>query len=128
MPPISWTSKWRWPRTRQAASRTTAKASIKQVVERLAVVQALAELAPSTERSSSSSERLQLGLEVVDQRHELGQPPDLLALAGPEDPGEDAHDLPILPVPGHVLGPSPSEIRAGVGTADAPSPMGAAPG
>ena len=42
--PTSWTSKARWPSRRRIASRTTAKASGSEVIERLAVLEALAKL------------------------------------------------------------------------------------
>ena len=44
IPPISWTSKGRWPSTRHAPSRTTAKASIRRSSRRLALVEPLLEL------------------------------------------------------------------------------------
>ena len=43
-PPISCTSKWRWPITRLAASRHDGERLEQEVVEVLAVVEALAEL------------------------------------------------------------------------------------
>ncbi len=95
MPPISWASKWRWPRTRQAASRTSAKASTSRS----------SSVSPLARRSRNSGRhglqllvraRLHLRLEGVDQRHQLGEAPDLLALAGAEDFREHAHGGPTL--------------------------------
>ena len=70
MPPISWTSKWRWPRVRLAASRVSAKDSNSRsssdspssARSRRAVV-ARAQLLVGLE--------LELGLEVVDARDVL---------------------------------------------------------
>ena len=43
MPPISWTSKWRWPSVRLAASRTVAKAGTRMSSRRLALGELLFE-------------------------------------------------------------------------------------
>ena len=95
---MSCTSKWRWPRTRQAASRTTAKASISRSSSVSPLLEALLEL-DGLVREGVVGERLHLGLEGVDERDELGEAPDLLALARLQDLGEHAHGGPILPVP-----------------------------
>ncbi len=67
-----------------------------QVVEGLAGVEALPEL-DRLVGQRVVAQRLHLGLEVADQGHQLGQPPDLLALAGLQDLGEHAHGGSILP-------------------------------
>ena len=55
MPPISCTSKWRWPSVRLAASRTVAKAGDQDVVERVAVGEPLLEASVCARSSSSLS-------------------------------------------------------------------------
>ena len=68
-PPISWTSKWRWPMVRLAASRTVAKASTSRSLSSSPAVQALPELdRPVGERLVAQG--LDLGLELVDVRHQ----------------------------------------------------------
>ncbi len=52
-----------------------------EVVEALAPLEALPELDRLVDERVVT-EALHLGLERADERHELGQPPDLLALAG----------------------------------------------
>ena len=97
------------------ASRTTAKASTSRS----------SRSSPWSRRSLNSTvlwrsvvvaEGLHLRLEVVDQRDDLGQAADLLALAGPQDPGEHAHRAVILPVrPG---APSCARAPGGAGGGD----------
>ncbi len=70
-----------------------------EVVQRLPLVQALAEL-DRLVGERLVAQRLHVRLEGADERHELGQPPDLLALTGFEDLREHAHGAPILPAPG----------------------------
>ena len=70
MPPISWTSKWRWPSVRLAASRVSAKRLEQQVVERLALERALAQRLVARAQLLVGLE-LELGLEVVDARDVL---------------------------------------------------------
>ncbi len=53
-------------------------------------------------------QRLHLGLELVDQGDELGQPADLLSLAGAQDAREDAHETRSLPP-----GADPAATRSG---------------
>ena len=74
-----------------------------EVVESFALVQALPEL-HGLVRQGFIAEALHLGLEVADQRDELGQPSDLLALAGAQDLREHAHEGTILPA---AEGPEP---------------------
>ena len=68
-----------------------------EVVEGLAVLDALLEL-DGLVRQGVVGERLHLGLEVVDERDELGNAPDLLPLTRLEDLREHAHGATILPV------------------------------
>ncbi len=75
-----------------------------EVVEALALLEALLEF-DGLVGERVVTEALHLGLERADERHELGQPPDLLALAGAQDLREHAHGAPILPA------------RSGCGTA-----------
>ena len=70
---------------------------------RLALVEALLEL-DRLVGERVVAQALHLGLEGADERHQLGQPPDLLALAGAQDLREHAHGGPILP----AAGPAPS--------------------
>ena len=94
---MSCTSKWRWPSTRQAASRTVANASIEQVVEALAVVEALPELDRPVGRARRRSSASISGSSALIEGNELGQPADLLSLAGPQDLREHAHEARSLP-------------------------------
>ena len=48
--------------------------------------------------SASSLRASDLGLELVDVGDQSLQGPDLLALAGAQDLGKDAHGPPIVPV------------------------------
>ena len=128
MPPISWASKWRWPRTRQARLADQGERLDQQVLEGLPVVQPLAELDRHGLQLLVGA-RLHLRLEGVDQRHQLGQPPDLLALAGAEDfrehahggthstvgglPGSTGRRAPAARPPGARSPPGPSGTRAG---------------
>ena len=68
-----------------------------QVVERLAVLEALLEL-DRLVRQGVVGEPLHLGLERADDRDELGEAPDLLAFTRFEDLREHAHGATILPV------------------------------
>ena len=69
MPPISWTSKWRWPSVRSAASRTVAKAGDKQFVEGLAGGELLRETSRVLARKLRVGQGLRnLGLQRVDRR------------------------------------------------------------
>ena len=70
-----------------------------QVVDVLAPVQALAERHGPVSQGLVA-ERLSLGLEFVDVRHQRLQGPNLLAFAGAQDLGEDAHEPSMLPVAG----------------------------
>ena len=70
-----------------------------QVVEGLALVEALAEL-DRLVGQRLVAEALHVGLEGADERHQLGQATDLLALTGLENFREHAHERPILPAPG----------------------------
>jgi hypothetical protein len=82
----------------------------RQVIERLAVVQALLEL-DRLVRQGVVGEGLHLGLERVDGRDELGEAPDLLAFTRFEDLREHAHGGTILPVR------DPANPPGGVGAA-----------
>ena len=82
-----------------------------QVVEVLALVQALPEL-DRLVPEGVVAQRLHLGLEVADQGHQLGQAPDLLALAGAQDLGEHAHGGPILPAAGGRQPTAALELRS----------------
>ena len=84
---MSCTSKWRWPSTRQAASRTVAKASMSRSSRISPLAIALAEVHRPVGQVVVG-QRLDLGLELVDEGDELRQPADLLALAGPQDARE----------------------------------------
>ena len=66
MPPISCTSKWRWPRVRLAASRTVAKAGTR----RSSSVGAGGELGAELGGAGAElvvGERVELGLQRVDR-------------------------------------------------------------
>jgi hypothetical protein len=71
----------------------------------LTLVQALLEL-HCLVRESCVAQALHLWLEGADQRDELGQSPDLLALAGAQDLRKHAHEGTILPA-GEGLEPPP---------------------
>ena len=73
----------------------------REVVEGLAVVEPLLELHRHVGQRVVA-QALHLGLEGTDQGHQLGQPPDLLTLAGAQDLREHTHGGPILPVPGRA--------------------------
>ena len=98
-----------------AASRTRAKASTSRS----------SRVSPLSSRSRNSAVRaelvvgagLDLRLEVVDQRDQLGQAADLLPLAGSEDLREHAHGGPTLP-----SAASPGGLRSG------PRPAAGGPG
>ena len=70
-----------------------------QVVEGLALVQALAEL-DRLVRQRLVAQGLEFGLEIADGPHQFRQSTDLLALTGFENFREHAHERPILPAPG----------------------------
>ena len=70
-----------------------------EVIERLALVQALPELHRLV-RQFGVAEGLHLRLQLRDGGDELGQASDLLALACLENLGEYTHEITILPVPG----------------------------
>ena len=83
MPPLSWTSKWRWPSVRLAASRTVGEGLDQQVVQGLALGQPLAEL------GCLGAQRLvgelgELRLERVDLRHRLVEAFDDPVIGCPE--------------------------------------------
>ena len=67
-----------------------------EVVEGLALVEALPEL-DRLVAEGVVVEALHLLFERVDERDQLGQAPDLLAFAGPQDLGQHAHVPAILP-------------------------------
>ena len=70
MPPLSWTSKWRWPSVRLAASRTVGEGFDQQVVERFALGQAFAEF-DGLGAQLLVGELDELRLEGIDLRHRL---------------------------------------------------------
>ena len=90
MPPISWTSKWRWPSARLPASRVSANVSEQQVVERLAVEVALAQRLVARAQLVVGLE-LELGLVVVDAGDVLLERLELLALADAQGAVENRH-------------------------------------
>ena len=61
MPPISWTSKWRIPRTRPEASRHDGERLGQEVVELLALVELLAELDRLVRGAASSVSAASVG-------------------------------------------------------------------
>src|SRR6059058_2624070 len=83
IPPISWTSKWRWPSVRRAASRVSANASGRRSSRLLQLRRPLLELFVTVE--------LELGLEVVDPRDALLELLELLAFAHAKCAIEDRH-------------------------------------
>ncbi len=88
-----------------------------EVVEGLPLVEALLELHRLVgERRVAQT--LHLGLEGADQRDEIGQPPDLLALAGAQDLGEHAHGGTILPAVAGAEPPPGVRMEMGLRAAD----------
>ena len=69
-----------------------------QIIERLALVQAFPELHRLVGQLSVA-EGLHLRLQIRNRGNQLGQAPDLLALACLENLGEHTHEKVILPVP-----------------------------
>ena len=84
MPPLSWTSKWRWPSVRLAASRTVAKASVRRSSRRLALGQALAEFG-GLGAQLLVGELGELRFERVDLRHRLVEAFDDAVVGRPEE-------------------------------------------
>ena len=88
-----------------------------QVVERLALVETLLELHRLV-GEGVVAQALHLGLEGADQRDELGQSPDLLALAGAQDFCEHAHEATILPAVAGSQPPLGLHSQTGLRAAD----------
>ena len=89
-PPISWTSKWRWPIDPLGGLARDGERLDGDVVEVGAVGEALAELG-GLGLQLLVGQALELGLEGVDVGHHALERLELLALAGAEDAIEDAH-------------------------------------
>ena len=88
-----------------------------EVVEGLALVQAFAEYHRLV-RERVVAQRLHLRLEGADERHQLLEPPDLLALAGAQDLREHAHGGADPTGPGTGPSDGPAGARGGLRAAD----------
>ena len=90
MPPISWTSKWRMPTVRRAASRHHREGLRQQLVELRAVGQALAELVGAARGGPSSDERPAVPASSALMSATTGPHPlDVALVLGAEDLAED---------------------------------------
>ncbi len=88
-----------------------------EVVERLALVEALTELDRHVAQLVVA-QRLHLGLEAVNWLDQLGEAPDLLALAGAQNLGEHTHGSLILPAPDPPQPTGATARRSGLRAAD----------
>ena len=89
MPPISCTSKWRMPSTRLAASRHDGEGFGQDLVERLALGEALLELG-GLGLQLVVGERLHLRLERVDLLDDAAELAQQALVTAAEDAGEQA--------------------------------------
>ena len=92
MPPISWTSKWRWPIVRHAPPRGRRRTPRRAGRSGPRPGRAARGTRRSCAASSSSESACISGSSALISGTTAGEVADLLALAGPQDLREHAHD------------------------------------